>query len=83
MACAIMSIVILATSSKNSAEYVFTGFANETGWDDGVAWILGLLQTSLSLIGFDAVAHMMEEMPRPTRDCPIAMISAVSIGGIT
>ena len=58
-----MAATILATSGKNSAEYVFTGFDNTTGWNGGVAWILGLLQTSLSLIGFDAVAHMAEEMP--------------------
>lgn len=48
-----------------------------------MAWILGLLQSALSLIGYDAVAHMVEEMPRPTRDAPNAMISAVLIGGAT
>ena len=78
-----MGIAILATSEKNSARYVFTGFENTTGWGDGIAWILGMLQTSLSLIGFDAVAHMTEEMPRPSRDAPIAMNAAVIIGGLT
>lgn len=83
LGCVVIGIVIIATSDKNSASYVFTGFDNTTGWDDGVAWILGLLQTSLSLIGFDAVAHMTEEMPHPTRDAPVAMIAAVIIGGVT
>jgi choline transport protein len=77
------SAVILATAPKTNAEFVFTQFTNETGWPDGVAWILGLLQSALSLIGYDAVTHMTEEMPRPTRDAPIAMITCVAIGGVT
>lgn len=81
--CIVISVTILATSSKTDAEFVFENFSNTTGWSDGMAWILGLLQSALSLIGYDAVAHMVEEMPRPTRDAPNAMISAVLIGGAT
>jgi len=77
------SAVILATAPKTSAEFVFTQFTNETGWPDGVAWMLGLLQSALSLIGYDAITHMTEEMPRPTRDAPIAMVTCVAIGGVT
>lgn len=130
------SAVILATAPKTDAEFVFTVFTNETGWPDGVAWMLGLLQSavfcleplidkilpltlfavcislvlegvsrctffsrcgpqlnrkslfltincSLSLIGYDAITHMTEEMPRPTRDAPIAMLMCVAIGGVT
>lgn len=29
---------------------------------DGLAWLLGLLQGGFGLTGFDAVAHMIEEM---------------------
>lgn len=81
--CLVISITILATAPKTSADFVFTDFWNLTGWPDGVAWILGLLQSALALCGYDAVAHMMEEMPRPRRDAPIAMMTAVGIGGIT
>lgn len=79
----ILSIVLLATSDKTSPEFVFETFQNETGWTDGVAWMLGLLQSSLSLIGFDAVLHMTEEMPRPSEDAPRAMIYAIGVGGTT
>ncbi|KAM0289403.1 hypothetical protein ACHAO9_006056 [Fusarium lateritium] len=65
------------------ARQVFTEFSNETGWPDGVAWILGLLQSALSLIGFDVVLHLTEEMPNPSRDAPRAMMLAIVIGGIT
>jgi amino acid transporter len=70
-------------SEKTDAKQVFTDFNNETGWSDGVAWILGLLQSALSLIGFDVVLHLTEEMPNPSRDAPRAMLLAVVIGGVT
>jgi choline transport protein len=79
----VISIVLLATSPKTDAEFVFTNFSNTTGWSDGTAWMLGLLQSALSFIGWDAVAHMVEEMPRPTVDAPQAMVAAVVVGGVT
>ncbi|KAH6684973.1 choline transport protein [Plectosphaerella plurivora] len=79
----IISIVILSMHEKTSAEYVFTTFSNETGWSDGMSWILGLLQSALSLIGFDVVLHMTEEMPNPSRDAPRAMVYAIAVGGVT
>jgi choline transport protein len=75
--------VLLSTSSKNDAHFVFADFENTTGWSDGMAWILGLLQSALSLIGFDAALHMTEEMPRPSEDAPRAMMYAVVVGGVT
>jgi choline transport protein len=77
------SAVILVTAPKTNTEFVFTQFTNETGWPDGVARMLGLLQSALSLIGYDAITHMTEEMPRPTKDAPIAVITCVAIGGVT
>ncbi|KAK2923938.1 hypothetical protein FoTM2_016095 [Fusarium oxysporum f. sp. vasinfectum] len=79
----VISIVLLATSPKTDAEFVFTNFSNTTGWSDGTAWMLGLLQSALSFIGWDAVAHMTEEMPRPSKDAPQAMVAAVLVGGTT
>jgi choline transport protein len=79
----IISIVLLSMSDKTSAEFVFTNYDNETGWSDGMAWILGLLQSALSLIAFDVVLHMTEEMPNPSRDAPRAMMYSIVIGGIT
>ncbi|TGJ81469.1 hypothetical protein E0Z10_g7296 [Xylaria hypoxylon] len=83
LAVIVTSIVLLATADKNDARFVFTDFQNETGWPDGLAWILGLLQSALSLIGFDAALHMTEEMPSPAIDAPRAIIYAVGVGGVT
>lgn len=79
----VISAVILATSDKNSAKFVFTDFANEVGYSDGVAWILGLLQSALSLIGYDVVMHMTEEMPTPRKDAPQAILLSILVGGTT
>lgn len=83
LGCIVISVVILAASEKNSAKFVFTDFANEVGWSDGVAWILGLLQSALSLIGYDVVMHMTEEMPTPRKDAPQAILLSIAVGGTT
>ncbi|KAJ4244554.1 hypothetical protein NW762_014409 [Fusarium torreyae] len=83
LAVVIISIILLSLSEKSNARQVFTEFNNETGWPDGLAWILGLLQSALSLIGFDVVLHLTEEMPNPSRDAPRAMLLAIVVGGVT
>lgn len=83
LAVIVISITLLSTAPKSSAKFVFTNFNNETGWSNGVSWILGLLQSALSLIGFDAATHMAEEMPRPSTDVPRAMLYAIGVGGVT
>lgn len=79
---AIISITVLAcaTPDYNSAKVVFTDFRNETGWPDGIAWLLGLLQGGLGLTGFDATAHMIEEIPNAAIEGPKIMIYCVAIG---
>lgn len=80
---AVTSIVLLATSKKTTASFVFAGFDNSTGWVPGIACVLGIVQSALSLIGCDAATHMSEEMPNPSRDTPKAMVYSVGIGGVT
>lgn len=81
----IICITLLACASPNyqSGKFVYTDFSNETGWPDGLAWLLGLLQGGLGLTGFDAVAHMIEEIPPPTIEGPRIMIACVGIGLFT
>lgn len=79
---AIISITVLACAAPeyNSAEFVFTDFRNTTGWPNGVAWLLGLLQGALSLTGFDATAHMVEEIPNAAVEAPKLMIYCIAMG---
>ncbi|KAL3432288.1 amino acid/polyamine transporter I [Aspergillus tetrazonus] len=78
----VISITILSCASPdyNSGKFVFGEFINTTGWPDGVAWLLGLLQGGFGLTGFDGVAHMIEEIPNPTVLGPRIMIGCVCIG---
>lgn len=81
----VISITVLACASPNysSAHFVFGSFINETGWPDGIAWLLGLLQGGLGLTGFDATAHMIEEIPNADIEGPRIMIYCVAIGTVT
>ena len=82
---AIISITVLAcaTPNYNSANFVFREFLNETGWPDGIAWLLGLLQGGLGLTGYDATAHMVEEIPNAAVEAPKILIYCVLIGMFT
>ncbi|PWN44142.1 hypothetical protein IE81DRAFT_321539 [Ceraceosorus guamensis] len=78
-------LILVTTLSVSSpvyqpASFVFGNFANRTGWPDGAAWILGLLQSTFGLVGVDGVSHLVEELPRPHRNAPLAMILAPIIG---
>ncbi|KAL2211538.1 amino acid transporter [Sarocladium strictum] len=78
----IISVTVIACAAPHYAtpEYVFAKFINTTGWPDGVAWLLGLLQGGLGLTGFDAVAHMIEEIPNAAVQGPRIMIECQLIG---
>jgi choline transport protein len=82
---AVICITILACASPDysTGEFVYGQFINETGWPDGIAWLLGLLQGGLGLTGFDATAHMIEEIPNAVIEGPKIMIYCVAIGTFT
>ncbi|KAL7622654.1 hypothetical protein AAE478_008167 [Parahypoxylon ruwenzoriense] len=81
----VISITILACASPNyqSGSFVYGNFINEVGWPDGLAWLLGLLQGAFALTGFDAVAHMIEEIPQPQLRGPRIMLYCIGIGMLT
>lgn len=75
--------VISAMGPHHDAAFVFTSFENLSGWSsDGVAWCLGLLTTSFGFVGYDAAAHMSEEMKNAARDMPRAMFGSVVVSGV-
>jgi len=81
----VISITVLACSSPNyqTGDFVYRTFINETGWPDGLAWLLGLLQGGFALTGFDSIAHMCEEIGNPVIEGPKIMIGCVVIGIVT
>ncbi|GAA5919709.1 hypothetical protein JCM6882_008439 [Rhodosporidiobolus microsporus] len=76
----VLIVILLARHEGpfNEPSFVFGHFINETGWDsDGIAFFLGLVGSAFSVIGYDAVAHMAEEMAEPEKQAPRAMLAAV------
>ncbi|KIW73733.1 hypothetical protein PV04_01827 [Phialophora macrospora] len=80
-----ISITLLACTANKyqSGSFVFGGFINSTGWNDGAAWLLGMLQGAFTLVAYDATVHLIEEMPNPRRDAPWTMVLAVATGTTT
>lgn len=78
----VIMITCLARASPNyqDAKFVFSNYVNQTGWNNGVAWILGLLQANFSLVGSDGATHLVDEIDNPSINAPRAMILAVAIG---
>lgn len=81
----VVIVACLACSHGNymPAKSVFAQWTNETGWPDGMAFILGLLQSVFGLTAFDAATHMIEEIPAPGKNAPKVMITAVLLGSST
>lgn len=73
--------VLAASPTKQPAEFVFEEFINDSGWDSkGVAFLTGMLGSNWGFTNLDAVTHMAEELPNPTRTIPRALIATVVIG---
>ncbi|KAK6351625.1 hypothetical protein TWF718_004780 [Orbilia javanica] len=81
----VITITVLAKSSpKNSAEFVFATFRNENGWPSPfIAFVVGLINPNWSFACLDAVTHLAEEVPRPEKVVPIAILGTVAIGFVT
>lgn len=79
----IIIIVLLATTPRaemHPASYVFgsAGFVNQTGgWNDGIAFLFGLLSVQWTMTDYDATAHISEEVKRAAYAAPSAIFIAV------
>ncbi|RDW89922.1 uncharacterized protein DSM5745_01697 [Aspergillus mulundensis] len=68
--------LLVRTAPKQSAHDVFAAVLNNSGWpSDGVVFFLGLLPGTTAINGFDAAAHMVEEMSQPARQVPQVMFA--------
>ncbi|KAH2411131.1 hypothetical protein KXV53_005404 [Aspergillus fumigatus] len=79
----LISVGTKADLSFQPGRFVFGAWMNQTGWSDGVVWFTGLVQAAYGLIAFDAVIHMVEEMPAPRINAPRVTYLAVLSGAVT
>ncbi|KAH8822686.1 APC amino acid permease [Flagelloscypha sp. PMI_526] len=72
-------------SEMHPASYVFgsAGFINQTGldgnpgWNNGIAFLIGLLSVQWTMTDYDATAHIAEEVKRAAYAAPSAIFIAV------
>ncbi|KAH8696441.1 amino acid/polyamine transporter I [Talaromyces proteolyticus] len=77
----LIPLVYLAPHS--SAEFVFTEFANSSGWSsNGLVWFIALMSSNLPFIGYDGPCHMAEEIQNASIIVPWCMVSTVMINGL-
>jgi choline transport protein len=80
----IMITVAAKAPTHQEAKFVFANFVNNTGWaENGIAFIVGLVNTNWAFACLDCATHMAEEVPRPEKMIPIAIMGTVAIGFVT
>lgn len=65
-------IVCLAVlpKSHSTSTFVWTDYANSTGWPTGMSFILGLVAPAFAIGTIDSSTHMAEEVPNPSKNIP-------------
>ncbi|ROW14846.1 hypothetical protein VPNG_03821 [Cytospora leucostoma] len=80
----IVTIIVIAAMPKQHASnhFVWGSFKenNTTGWQGGVAFLLGVLNGSFTIGTPDAITHMAEELPHPRKDLPRAIGLQIGLG---
>ncbi|GJJ79255.1 choline transport protein [Entomortierella parvispora] len=86
---AIIIVILVGAPKLQSAKWVFTDFEDTTGYTAAGAspvfvFMLGLLQSQWSMLGYDASAHMSEETERSYVNGPrgilLSIFASVMIG---
>ena len=82
---AVTLVVVPARApSHQTARFVFASFVNNTGWSqDGMAFIVGLVNTNWAFACLDCATHLAEEVHAPERMVPVAIMGTVAIGFVT
>jgi len=66
-----------------SSEFVWTEIIDNSGWNNrGFAFFLGLFCVQWVMTGYDACAHMSEEVKRPAFVTPVAITLSVAITAV-
>jgi choline transport protein len=80
----ILVVVPAKAPTHQQAKFVFANFVNNTGWkESGIAFIVGLINTNWSFSCLDCATHLAEEVEKPERMIPIAIMGTVAIGFVT
>ncbi|KAI2614863.1 amino acid transporter [Hypoxylon sp. NC1633] len=81
----IITIIVISAMQPNthaSNYFVWSSFEenNLTGWQGGVAFLLGVLNGAFTIGTPDAITHIAEELPQPRKDLPKAIGFQLGLG---
>ncbi|KAL1959664.1 hypothetical protein VTO42DRAFT_1699 [Malbranchea cinnamomea] len=80
--CAVMPHVNGVGYASHS--FVWRDWTNNTGWSsNGFVFVLGMLNGAYSCGTSDVTSHMAEEIPRPSKNVPKAILAQMTAGFIT
>lgn len=79
----VITVGVKGDLSFQPGSFMFGQWLNDTGWSDGVTWFMGLVQSAYGLTAFDAVIHMIEELPSPQTNGPKVLWMSVVTGAVT
>ncbi|KAF2010479.1 amino acid transporter [Aaosphaeria arxii CBS 175.79] len=66
-----------------TAKDFFTTVTNVSGWNNGVAFIIGMNGANWSFSCLDVATHLAEEIPNPARNIPKALMWTIIIGFVS
>ncbi|KAK2735552.1 choline transport protein [Colletotrichum kahawae] len=77
----VIFITLFAMSKEHaSAKDFFVTQINVSGWQNGIAFIIGMNGANWSFSCLDVATHLAEEMPRPSTDIPKALMWTMVVG---
>ncbi|ANB14005.1 Hnm1p [Sugiyamaella lignohabitans] len=80
----VCTVTILAVSKyKQDASFVFTGYINNSGWNNNGMAVFFLQNAAYGMCCYDAPCHMGEEMENASRDIARAVVLSVVVGFVT
>ncbi|EXJ85333.1 hypothetical protein A1O1_05697 [Capronia coronata CBS 617.96] len=72
--------MLAASRHKESAHVVFVEYNNQSGWSDGMSFVIAVGTCMYTFLATDATTHIAEEVPDPGRHIPRVMILTMVIG---
>ncbi|KAF5363812.1 hypothetical protein D9756_000041 [Leucocoprinus leucothites] len=75
-----IALLVVSGSNRVSAKDAFTLMENHSGWkNQGWAFMLSFTAAMWTLTGYDATAHISEEVSSAARTAPIAILTGVLV----
>ncbi|PLB53066.1 amino acid permease, partial [Aspergillus steynii IBT 23096] len=79
----VICCVLLSSSEKQSASWVFTHFTDGSGWGSKLfSFLLGFISVAWTMTDYDGTTHMSEETHDAASLGPLAIQSAVIVSGL-